>query len=248
MGIKHGFQLPRWLLFRKWNCCWTDYWELCESVWKQLPFFQNTLDELPDWSMEDTLNGISLKHSYWAFSLSRFCSSFPVCIPKPAQNNLLNQTGSRCPALRFAWQGRRGRPQGGWPWLWHPLPCMTAARALSRLTEAPALSHATWQHPWQTLWQLAERPGAAARPSSVQAAPPTGWQGESLQRDSQLTQYSQGRTCSVTRAAHRGWTTEENLTLKILQNWHLHFSFTQSAGKVRVEQIPFLVNNLRTEN
>lgn len=134
-----------------------NYWELCGSVWKQILFFWTTLDKLPEWSMEDTSNGrpalhtdlISLKHSYWAFSLVRFCSNFPVYIPNPAQNNLLNQTGSRCPALRFAWQGHRGWPQGGWLWLWHPLPCVTAAHTLSRLTEAPALSHATWQHLWQ---------------------------------------------------------------------------------------------------
>lgn len=64
---------------------------------------------------------------------------------------------------------------------------------------------------------------ATLRPDPVlsQAAPPIGWQGESLQRNLQLTKYSQGQTRSVTGAAQRGWTMEENLTLKIFQNQHL---------------------------
>lgn len=82
------------------------------------------------------------------------------------QNNISKQTGPCCPALRFAWQGRRGRPQGSWLWLCHLPSCVKAAQPLSRFTEAPALSHATWQNA-PTLRQLAKLSHAPARPRSV---------------------------------------------------------------------------------
>lgn len=90
---------------------------------------------------------------------------------------------------------------------------------------------AGWQSPQPYLMLPGNTPppsenwqnSATLRPDPVlsQAAPPRGWQGESLKRNLQLTKYSQGQTCRATGVAQRGWTTEENLTLKIFQNQHL---------------------------
>lgn len=100
--------------------------------------------------MKDILNRRSVLHWFNLLEtfllhkkpqrLCRFCGNFPRYIQNPVWNNPLNQTGPHCPALRFAWPGRRGRPQGSLLRLCHLLCCVSPAQPPRRLTEAPATS------------------------------------------------------------------------------------------------------------
>lgn len=113
-------------------------------------FLQNALEKLQDWFMKDILNRRSALHWFnllETFSshktskrLCRFCGNFPRYIQNPVWNNPLNQPGPHCPALRFAWPGRRGRPLGSLLWLHHLLSWVSTAQPPSRFTEAPAVS------------------------------------------------------------------------------------------------------------
>lgn len=83
----------------------------------------------------------------------RFCGNFPGYIQNPVWSSPLNQAGPHCPALRFAWPGSRGRPQGTLLWLCHLLPCLSTAQPPSRFTKAPSLS-CHLETP--SLWHLAQ--------------------------------------------------------------------------------------------
>lgn len=137
-----------------------------------------------------------------------FCDNFPGYIQNPVWNNSLNQTGSHCPALGFAWPDSGGRPQGSLLWFSHLLSCLSTAQPPSRFTKAPALSCHLETH------SLPLTTGKI--PVLSQAPPPAGWQGDPL-----TLKQSQGQTCSISRVALRRCTTEENLTLKKFQNQHL---------------------------
>lgn len=99
----------------------------------------------------------------------RFCGNLPGYIQNPVWNNLLNQTGRRCPALRFAWPGSRGRAQGRLLWLCHLLSCLSTAQPPGRYS-SPLLAPGTHSLPLTT----------GTIPLLSQATPPAGWQGEPL--------------------------------------------------------------------
>lgn len=151
-------------------------------------------------------------------SFCRFCGNFPGYIQNPVWSSPLNQAGPHCPALRFAWPGSRGRPQGTLLWLCHLLPCLSTAQPPSRFTKAPSLS-CHLETP--SLWHLAQ----------FQFCP------KLLQ---QADKENPSHSTEADLQHYQGSTVEENLTLKMYKNQHLlavrFFFLLHSAGKMRIEK------------